>query len=360
MRVAVLGCGLMGTSIAMASSRNGDDVAGWDPDADVLLRSSRRAGFTATSSLKEAVDGAELVLVCAPTASLADVAAEALTASSTAIVTDIGSVKTPVNEQVASLVGESVAERFVGGHPMCGSERSGPDVAAAALLDGSVWVIAPGGSTDPSAVATLSEWVAALGAKPMVMDPLVHDRVVAVVSHLPQVVSTALMGLAAREEEGVPETLVLAAGGFRDLTRLAASNPHLWAEILRSNGPELKRAIDLLIEDLGALKEELDLDEPGRLEETLSAATKARLSLGARPKVRAGVAVVQVPIPDKPGALAELTSGMSELGVNIEDLQIVHSPEGGRGTVHLTVAASDADAAVAAAEKHGYEAYRIA
>lgn len=360
MKIAILGCGLMGTSIAQAASRNGDEVVGWDPDAAILKRSAERAGSTPAGSLGEAVSSAELVVVCSPIGSLAQVAADALAADPAAIVTDIGSVKSPVIEQVGALAGPAASVRFVGGHPMCGSERSGPDAAAAALLDGSIWVLAPSTATDPSAVELLSGWVSALGAKPMVMDPLLHDRVVAVVSHLPQVVSTALMGLAAREEEGVPETLVLAAGGFRDLTRLAASNPHLWAEILRSNGPELKRAIDLLISDLGALKQELDLAEAGELEETLSVATKARLSLGARPKVRAGVAVIQVPIPDKPGALAELTAGMSELGVNIEDLQIVHSPEGGRGTVHLTVAASDADPAVAAAEKHGYEAYRIA
>jgi len=359
-KVAILGCGLMGTSIALAATRNGDEVRGWDPDADVLKRSSERAGFTATGSLGEAVSGTHLVLVCSPIASLAQVAADALAADPNVIVTDIGSVKSPVNERVGALAGPAASERFVGGHPMCGSERSGPDAAAAALLDGSVWVITPSGVTDPTAVTALGEWVSALGAKPMVMDPLVHDRVVAVVSHLPQVVSTALMGLAAREEEGVPETLVLAAGGFRDLTRLAASNPHLWADILRSNVPELKRAIDLLIDDLASLKEELEDAQPSELEDTLAAATKARLSLGARPKVKAGVAVIQVPIPDKPGALAELTAGMSELGVNIEDLQIVHSPEGGRGTVHLTVAASDSEPAITAAEKHGYEAYRIA
>lgn len=359
MRVAVLGCGLMGTSVALAASRNGDEVSGWDPDTDVLERSAKRAGFSGAASLAEAVSDAELVVVCVPIGSLAEVVGAALATNSEAIVTDIGSVKSPVNRQVASSAGDA-ASRFVGGHPMCGSERSGPDAAAAALLDGSVWVLAPSEATAPSAVSRLSAWVAALGAKPMVMDPLVHDRVVAVVSHLPQVVSTAMMGLASREEEGVPETLVLAAGGFRDLTRLAASNPTLWAEILRSNVPELKRAIDLLISDLRSLSGELDAAEGDGLQDTLASATKARLSLGTRPKVRAGVAVVQVPIPDKPGALAELTAGMSELGVNIEDLQIVHSPEGGSGTVHLTVAAADADSAVGAAEKHGYEAYRIA
>jgi prephenate dehydrogenase len=349
----------MGTSVALASSRNGDEVTGWDPDTEVLESSAKRAGFTTTGSLAEAVADADLVVVCAPIGSLAEAVVAALEANPDAIVTDIGSVKSPVNQQVAVAAGDA-SSRFVGGHPMCGSERSGPDAAAAALLDGSVWVLAPGEATAEAAVSTLSAWVSALGAKPMVMDALVHDRVVAVVSHLPQVVSTAMMSLATREEEGVPETLVLAAGGFRDLTRLAASNPTLWAEILRSNVPELKRAVGLLISDLQSLSSELEAADAGDLERTLGAATKARLSLGARPKVRAGVAVVQVPIPDKPGALAELTAGMSELGVNIEDLQIVHSPEGGRGMVHLTVAAADADSAVDAAEKHGYEAYRIA
>lgn len=360
MRVAVLGSGLIGTSIALAASRTDDVVAGWDPDADVLKRSAARSGMAAGGSLAEAVDGAGLVFVCAPIPDIPTVAAEALTVAPEAVVTDAGSVKASVIRSVSDLVDAAALARFVGGHPMGGSERSGPDAASPSILDGAAWVLTPTGVTSPEATDAVDSWISRIGALPMRMDPVRHDRAVAVVSHLPQAVSTTLMGLAAREDEDLPETLVLAAGGFRDLTRLAASNPSLWADIMLANAEELTGALTLYIDELQWLRDLLERGEAGPLEEALSQATRARLSMSARPKVRAGVGILQVPIPDRPGALAVLTSALSDRAVNIEDLQIVHSPEGGRGTVHLTVAGADIEAAQEAVEDHGFEAFRIA
>ena len=359
-RIGVVGCGLMGTSIAMAALRTGDGVRGWDTDQTVLDRSASRSGLERAGNLAAAVVDADLVFVCAPMAAIPELVHEALAAAPFAVVADAGSVKSRVVNEVHSGAPPESLARFVGSHPMGGSERAGPEGASASFLDGAVWVLTPTAETAPASTALLEKWVRKIGAKPVVMDPVKHDRVVALVSHLPQVVSTVLMGLASRQHEDAPETLVLAAGGFRDLTRLAASNPQLWAGILRSNREELSRAIDLFIEDLVSLKRELGEAEPAGLQGMLAEATKARLALAARPKVRAGVAILQVPIPDLPGALADLTLAMSERGVNIEDLQIVHSPEGGRGTVHLTVAGADVGAALEAATAHGLEPFRIA
>lgn len=359
-RVAVVGCGLVGTSVAMAATRVDDQVRGWDPDPEVLRRSAGRSGLSAADSLAEAVGGADVVCVCTPTADIPQLVAEALRAAPDAVVSDTGSVKVQVMDEVEASIDAALTHRFVGGHPMAGSERTGPDAASASLIDAAVWVLTPSVRSEPAEVDRLRAWVGRLGAHPVVMDAETHDRVVATVSHLPQVVSTALMGLATREQEGVPETLMLAAGGFRDLTRLAASNPELWAGILRANRDQLARAIDLFISDLASIRDHLADPDGDALESILGAATMARLALAARPKVRAGVAILQIPVPDRPGALAELTVAMSERGVNIEDLQILHAPEGGRGTVHLTVAGDDVDEAAAAAEQHGFEAFRVA
>lgn len=359
-RVGIVGCGLIGTSIAMAALRTGDVVRGWDIDPEVLRRSASRSGLQPVNDASAAVADADVVFVCTPLANLDELVVRALAAAPNAVVADTGSVKAQVVEGVRASVPPEALSRFVGSHPMGGSERSGPEGASASFLDGAVWVLTPTGDTSPAATRSLESWVRKIGAKPIVMDPVTHDRVVALVSHLPQVVSTALMGLASRQHEDTPETLLLASGGFRDLTRLAASNPQLWAGILRANRAELSRAVGLFIEDLAALKRQLDVEDPAGLQEMLAEATKARLALAARPKVRAGVAILQVPIPDKPGALADLTSAMSERGVNIEDLQIVHSPEGGRGTVHLTVAGADVGPALEAATAHGLEPFRIA
>jgi len=352
---------LIGTSIAMAASRAGDDVRGWDLDPDVLPRAAARAGFEVASDLPDAVQGADISFVCAPGSVIPGLSIESLEASDGGVVTDVGSVKARVVDAVRSGASTERFRRFVGGHPMAGSERSGPDTASGSLLDGSAWVLTPVTETAPAAVERVRTWVEKIGGRPVMMDPSEHDRGVALVSHLPQLVSTALMGLAAREQEqGVPETLMLAAGGFRDLTRLAASNPVLWADILRSNRGELGLAIDAFVEDLLSLRCHLEDEDAEVLAEVLGVATKARLAMAVRPKVRAGVAILQVPVPDRPGALADLTTALSDGGVNIEDLQIVHSPEGGRGTVHLMVAGADAEAAAEAIGRHGLDSTRIA
>ncbi|HSD48420.1 MAG TPA: prephenate dehydrogenase dimerization domain-containing protein, partial [Actinomycetota bacterium] len=168
------------------------------------------------------------------------------------------------------------------------------------------------------------------------------------------------MGLAAVEEADEPEILLLAAGGFRDLTRLAASHPALWSEILVANRAEVGAAIGLFVQRLEQLQDDLAKADATAVERTFEAAKAARLGLAAKPTVRSGVAVWQVEIPDEPGALARITAVLAEGRVNIEDLQIVHSPEGGRGTVHLTVAAANADSAAHVLVAGGYDPTRLA
>jgi prephenate dehydrogenase len=273
-------------------------------------------------------------------------------------VTDVASVKSSIVRAVAAR--GAPLDRFVPGHPMGGSERSGPEHASASLVDGIAWALAPTPATAPASRALVEAFVRALGARPVELDPERHDRLVAVVSHLPQVASTALMDLAAAEEADEPELLVLAAGGFRDLTRLAASSPGLWSAILLANREEVARAIDRYVEGLVRLRDDVARGDAARVEATFASAKAARLGLAAKPQVRAGVAVVQVPIPDRPGALAQLTGGLAERGVNIEDLQIVHSPEGGSGLVQVIVAATAGDAALEALLERGFDPVRLA
>jgi prephenate dehydrogenase len=243
---------------------------------------------------------------------------------------------------------------------MGGSERSGPDRASAAVVDGIVWVLSPTSRTHDASVARLESWIRRVGSSPVRMEAERHDRLVAMVSHLPQIASTALMGLAATEEAGEPEILLLAAGGFRDLTRLAASSPHLWSDILLSNREAIARAIGLYADRLNRIREMVLAERASAIEEAFSRAKEARLALAAKPLVRSGVAVILVPVPDRPGVLADVTAALSQAGVNIEDLQIVHSPEGGRGTVHLTVSADAADEAERVLRERWFEPLRLA
>jgi prephenate dehydrogenase len=359
-RIAVVGTGLIGTSIAMASGRVGCTVAGWDADPATAAAAGERTTITIASTLEEAVAGADVVIVCTPVPAIPELAARALASAPNASVTDAGSIKDDVVRGVTALVGDTVAARFVGGHPMGGSERSGPEHASPAVVDGIVWVLTPSENADPEIVASLEGWIERIGGRPVQMSPNRHDRLVAFVSHLPQVASTALMALADTEEADEPEILLLAAGGFRDLTRLASSNPALWSQILLANRTGIAAAIDLYSARLADLRD-MVLEGRGRdVEEMFAAAKQARLRLAAKPTVRAGIAVLQVQVPDRPGALAELTSTMAESSVNIEDLQIVHSPEGGRGIVHLTVAAGSADDALQVLAARSFDPIRLA
>jgi prephenate dehydrogenase len=243
---------------------------------------------------------------------------------------------------------------------MGGTERSGPEHASASVVDGIVWAVIPTKETASETVTGLEGWIHRIGARPVRLAADRHDRLVAFASHLPQVASTSLMGLAAAEEAGEPEILLLAAGGFRDLTRLAASNPALWTEILLANRDQIAGAIDLYVERLRALRDEVAAGHASEVERTFDDAKRARLRLATKPTVRAGVAVLQVEIPDEPGALARITAVLADGAVNIEDLQIVHSPEGGRGTVHLTVAAAAAPDAANVLTAGGYDPIRLA
>jgi prephenate dehydrogenase len=357
-RVAIVGTGLIGTSVAMAAERVGDAVRGFDTDAAALARAAERSRLTPSGTLGDCVAGATVVVVSTPIPAVPGAVAEALRLAPDAVVTDVASVKSHVVSELRKVEGAGDLSRYVGGHPMGGSERSGPDHASASVLDGIVWALDEG--ADARALERVEGFVAKIGARPVRLDAERHDRLVAMVSHLPQVASTALMAVAATEEAGEPELLLLAAGGFRDLTRLAASSPHLWSDILVANGVAIGRAISLYIERLTRLREMVEAGDAGEVERAFGQAKDARLSLAAKPQVKAGVAVLRVPVPDRPGVLAEVTAAMSQAGVNIEDLQIVHSPEGGRGTVHLTVAATAAADAERALRERWYEPTRLA
>jgi prephenate dehydrogenase len=359
-RVCVLGTGLMGTSVAMAAARAGGSVTGWDVDPATMARAAAAAGFTQAASLEQAVEDAGLVVVCTPISLIAPAVAAALAATAGAIVTDVGSIMEPVARQVAAHAVAADLPRYVPSHPMGGSERSGPEHASPSVVDGIVWVISATETTDPVAVEGLEAWIEGLGARPVRMPAARHDRLVAFVSHLPQVASTALMSVAATEEDDEPEILLLAAGGFRDLTRLAASDAGLWSSILLANNEQIARAIDLYVERLQRLRDDVVGSRGDAVRSTFAQAKEARLRLATKPQVRSGVAVLQVEAPDRPGALAELTSILADGRVNIEDLQIVHSPEGGRGTVHLTVAASAAGHATEVLIGGGLDPIRLA
>ncbi|MFM8267819.1 MAG: prephenate dehydrogenase [Ilumatobacteraceae bacterium] len=323
------GLGLIGGSIARALTDRGWLVTGDDADPQRVADALDRR-IIAAAGLD--VD-AEITFVAVPVLAVADRVRRAL-ANTGGIVTDVGSVK-------ASIVADVDDPRFVGGHPMAGSELEGLDGADPTLFDGAVWVLTPTPVTADSTFSAVASIVGELGAEVVALSAEGHDRMVAVTSHVPHLTAATLMALASERAEEHAALLRLAAGGFRDMTRIASGHPAIWLDICTQNRPAIVAALDALIDGLGEMREIVQGDDRSRLHELLGRAREARANLpvrGARPEE---LAEVRIPIPDRPGGAAEVFTLAAELAVNIASFEVVHSAEGARGVAVVLVGVDD-------------------
>lgn len=358
MRVGVLGTGLVGASLGLAlRQRAGVRVVGWDLDSEGLATARERGALdAAAATAEEAVAGADVVFLAVPVSAIPKVAATVgPLLSPGAILTDVGSVKASVVEAMQAAAGPAV--HVIGGHPMAGSAETGAAHASADLFVGATYLLTPTTHTDPAAYQRLHALVAKVGARVLAVSPERHDLLVAVVSHLPQLAATTLMNLAAeRARDEHAGLLLLAAGGFRDATRVAASNPDLWLDICAENRDAIVAVLDDYGRRIGELRDVLAGEDDGRLREALSAAREARRGLPGKETATGALVELSLPIPDRPGVLSEVTTTVGQAGVNIEDLGIDHDPEGGRGRLRLAIIGpKHAGLARAALEALGYE-----
>lgn len=359
MRIAIVGTGLIGASLGMALSRvpGVGTVVGYDLREDELKTALARGAIgEAAASAAEAARGADVVILAVPVSAVAVVAAEvAPMLAPGAILTDVSSVKAAVVEAMQQAAPEGV--HVIGGHPMAGSAETGAAHASAELFIGATYLLTPTTHTDPAAFERLHGLVGGLGARVLAVSPERHDLLVAVISHLPQLAASTLMNLAAeRARDEHAGLLLLAAGGFRDATRVAASNPDLWLDICAQNRDAIVAVLADYEQRVRALREVLqDGDEPG-LRALLADARDARRTLPGKETATGELVELSLPIPDRPGVLAEVTTTVGAAGVNIEDFGIEHSPEGGRGRLRMAVlGAANAAAARAALEARGYD-----
>jgi prephenate dehydrogenase len=358
-RVAIVGTGLIGASLGLALRRRGevDEVVGADRDAAALAVALANGALSGTaSSPAEAVSEADVAILAVPVSAVPAVAAEVGPALRPgAILTDVASVKSRIVDALQASVPPGV--HVIGGHPMAGSHEAGAAHASADLFLGATYLLTPTTHTDPLAYRRLHTLVAGLGARVLAVDPSHHDALVAVTSHLPQLAATTLMNLAAeRARSEHVGLLLLAAGGFRDATRVAASNPDLWLDICAENRSAIVEVLDDYAARLRALRAELAAGDDEALRQALQEARKARRSLPGKETATGALVELHLPIPDRPGVLAEVTTTVGSVGVNIEDLAIDHAPEGGRGTLRLAIIGpKHAGAARRALEAVGYE-----
>ncbi len=324
--VALIGTGLIGGSIGLALRREAVAVRGFDRDPARAARALELGALDAIAgTVRDVVAGADLVVVAVPVGKVAEIVVEALDAGAP-LVTDVGSVKAPVVDAVERHR-PALARQYVGGHPMAGSEQEGLDGAGPDLFAGATWVLTPTERTDPHAFAEVRSWVARLGAEAIAVAPELHDALVAVVSHVPQLAASTLMNVASAGNDEHAVLLRLAAGGFRALGRVRA---------IVAGGE--RDALLAVLEQARVARRNLPVGIPA--DETMFE--------------------LRIPVPDREGVIAEVATLAARLGVNIADLEIAHSLEGRRGVLVLVVAARGLDRFEAALQEHGYHVARTA
>jgi prephenate dehydrogenase len=348
--VLVVGAGVLGTSIGLALRSEGVDVALRDISREHLrIATGLGAGNADASAVRP-----RLVVVAVPPDHLAEQVAVALR-DTDAVVTDVGSVKSAPLAEVRRLAPDEL-RRYVGSHPMAGSERSGPFAGSAALFDGRPWAVTPHESADPAAVAVVEELARACGATPVIFAPEEHDRAVARTSHLPHLLAALVAG---RLADAPREHLALSGQGVRDVTRIAAGDPGLWQQIIAAN----TGALEDLLRDVRADVDHLLVALAGGDRAAIAAVLgRGVAGTAAIPGKHGGPSraetTVFVAVPDHPGELARLFGDVGDIGVNVEDVRIDHDPAREYGLLELSVAADTADHLLEALEARGWTTHR--
>jgi prephenate dehydrogenase len=351
-RVAIVGTGLIGASVGLAAKRRGTSVVGFDEDRAVAeVAAERGAVDDVAGTLGEALRDAELAVVAVPVSQLAGRVRAVLEASGDGCtVTDVGSTKAAV---CAAADG---SPRFIGGHPVCGSEARGPEHANADLFEGATWFLSPLPQSEPERYRLVHGFVGGLGATPVAVDPGAHDRLVALTSHLPHVLANVLVNQAGSTRIDGHEPLSSAGGSLRDMTRVAGANPRIWVDIFLDNAGALRAALAEHRRGLEQVEAALDSGDAGFLARWIGEAALNRRGMITEAYGDPGLLHrLRIHVPDRPGVLAGITQALGAERINIEDFELQHvSPERG-GTLSVLVAGEDEAARAAALlEAQGY------
>lgn len=334
-KVAIIGLGVIGGSLGMALCTKGNyEVIGIDRDSHaVQLAQEIGAVSMGTTDYLTGVKQAEIIVLAIPVGDLVAVAREiAHYISPDAIVTDVGSTKV----EVVSELEELFPSRFVGGHPMTGSEISGIRGAEQYLFENAIYVLTPTERTDTKALRKIQEMVDDTGAFSCFLSPEDHDRIVAAISHLPHLLAVALMNLAADFSDQYPQALTLAAGGFRDMTRIASSSHVMWKDIFATNRRHIIEFSRCFREQLTHLEKLLEGEDLDMLVSFMQRASRERQKIPSKLKgTLPSLYELVCTVPDRPGSIALLAGLLGDEGINIADLEMIRIREGEGGTIKI-------------------------
>lgn len=345
-RAHVVGLGLIGGSVALGLSAAGWEVSGADL-SDAVADEAIALGAVHGTRMHP---GTSLVVVAVPSAEVVAVSTSVLAgAGPDVVVTDLAGVKHPIVEAIPDA-------RFLGGHPMAGSEQTGLHGARPDLFVGATWVLTPTVATTPERYAVVDGAVRALGATALALSAADHDRLVAMVSHVPHLVAGAMMNEAALLAKSDGALLRLAAGGFRDMTRVAAGHPAIWPDVCVDNRDAILAGLAALRGRLATLEAAIAGKDRATILAELTSASAARRNLPSSTPPTAELAELRVPVPDRPGVLAEITTAARDANLNIYDLEIAHSQEGTSGVLIMVLDAPGAAALAATLSARGMRA----
>jgi prephenate dehydrogenase len=339
-RIALIGVGLIGGSVGLAAREHADgpiEVVGWDPDDAALEEAVSLGAITsAADSLESACEGADIVVLAGPVATLAENARRALdSVDEDTVVTDVGSTKREIVKAIDD-------PRFIGGHPIAGAETSGVEHARGDLFEDSTWFFTPTPNTTGTGLERLIRFARSLGARPHAIDADDHDRLLANISHLPHVLANALVSQAAGLIHSEDDSIAVVGPSFRDATRVAGANSEIWRDIYLSNHDALVPAIDSVIARLSAFRNALEMRNGQEIVRLNEQARADREALLEHDLVGEDVYELRVSVPNEPGVLANITLALGRANVNIVDIALFPAPDRKSGAISLWVAGEDA------------------
>lgn len=339
-KVLIIGVGLIGSSCARALKATDDKpfVVGVDAnklniDLGVDLGFLNEGIVVADADDNEAVgrwlqgdEAVDLIIIATPSRNVVQWLAVLGAYEYAGLVTDVASTKASIISAAESLLGPDAS--YVGGHPMTGSEKSGAGAGRGDLFNGAYWLLTPAHSTDAGEFVKIHNLVQAFGAHPIAVAPDEHDRAVAVISHLPHIAASALVDVAAAHAQQNKDLLRLAAGGFKDTTRVAAGSPEMWTSICLDNAEAIGDALADMRDVLRTWEVAIRTRDTQAISKFLTSSALVRQSLPAQwVPANEDLAILEVPMLDRPGVIAEITLAVSEAGCNIESIEIDHSTE---------------------------------
>ena len=335
--IVIVGVGLIGGSLGLALKKKGfkGNISGVDLP-HVLEQAKKRNAVDdlfAKNDVAKALKSADLVFLCTPiqvTLQLLQEIGEHIKPG--ALITDAGSIKRQIIETANIHLPSDCY--FIGGHPMAGAEIRGIEGADPFLFENATWVLTPSRPVDEQKRKAFGELLELIGAKVLLLQPRLHDEIAAAVSHLPQFAAIALMNMVAKKNEESPHFIKMAAGGFRDMTRIASSPFGIWEAICRTNSDMISAFIDAYIQELASLK--TVLNNSVQLEHYFSDAARNRLSIPTdtkgflKPQYE-----VSVSVEDKPGVIAQMANILAAEDINIKDIEVLKIREDEGGTIRL-------------------------